>query len=63
MEKQCLMTRRERELSIRKFSIFDGVDNVNKFHLPYFDPLVFQRGQYLYQIDDKPTNLYLLVEG
>lgn len=63
IERNCVLTSKEREEVISRFSLFEGVDNFKKNFLPYFAAKKYNKGDTIYDQGETSNNFYMIIEG
>lgn len=55
------MTNEEKEIAVKMFPLFKNLDNVNRYHTPYFPTRLYSKGEIIYNIGDSAQHLFLIV--
>ena len=63
IERNCLMTLREKQQAVGKLKLFSPLENFSKNFLPYFHAKKYAKGDSIYLKGEEASELYIIVEG
>ena len=54
------MTSKEKRKALNKFKILKGIEQFDKYYLPYIHPVKFNKGEVVYHKGDVPDSIFLI---